>query len=315
MTVSVLHGLYGVTIDPDSFIAVTTLGAITRQGLRVENKIDTLPTSGEQWARFQALHGQKYSAMFETLQLKTALDACGVSGLGIAATVRTGLRLYAQSFQEGGTRKAGANHDSWTIREGILFPTSLTCQFQDDAKLSYDALATYDGTNDPVVIAKDVLLPAALLTDALRYTIGPITLGGLVFDHCRSVEINFGLQGVTEGADSDIWDTFAWFENVLPSITIKGVKKRWIDATGVPITGLAMTHANSSIFFRKRALGGMFVANAVAEHVKFTFCGMCVPQTIFDAAENRPGEVDVMIPLRYDGNDTPLKVNTAIIIA
>jgi hypothetical protein len=116
---------------------------------------------------------------------------------------------------------------------------------------------------------------------------------------------------MTEGADSDIWDGFSWVQSVLPSIRLDGVKKRWLDSTGIPLTGLICTHANSSIIFRKRAAGGTFVAQGTAEHVKATFAGLAVVPTVFEADGNAPGTVSIEIPINWDGTNNPVVMNTA----
>lgn len=305
-----LHTGYAVKFDPESGAGPVNMGSVVRQGLRIGNQVVQVPTSGEAFARFIALYGQKFSVMWEVLDLKTCLDACGVLGTYVTSTIKTGVTLYAQKISEGGTRTAGATHDSWNIKEGYAYPSAITCEHQGDARLSYDLLPTWDGTNNPIVIAKDVALPSPI-TDALRYTIGPITLGGIVFDQVRRVSIGFGIAAQTEGADSDIWDGFSFVQSVIPSIRIDGVKKRWLDSTAIPLTGLLCTHANSSIIFRKRAIGGTFVLPATAEHVKFTFAGLAVVPTIFESEGNAPGTVSIEIPISWDGTNNPLVANTA----
>lgn len=308
--IGALHTLYAVKFDPESGAGPVNMGAIVRQGLRIANQVVTIPTSGEALSRFIANYSQRFSVMWESLDLKTCLDACGLAGTYVQSTIKTGVTLYAQKVAEGGTRTSGATHDSWNIKEGYAYPSGVTCEHQGDARLAYDLLPTWDGTNDPIVIAKDVALPTPI-TDALRYSIGPLTLGGIVFDQVRRVTINTGIAAQTEGADSDIWDGFSWVQSILPSIRIDGVKKRWLDSTGIPLGGLLCTHANSSLILRKRALGGTFVANGTAEHVKFTFNGLAVVPNVFEADGNAPGTVSIEIPLRYDGTNNPLVVNTA----
>ena len=305
-----LHTLGTVTVDPDGFVSAVQLGGGLRTGLRANNQVVALPTSGEALARFIALYGQKFSVMFQTLKLKAALDACGVTGTKIASATRTGLTIYAQQLDEGGTRKTGSNHDSWNVKNGYLYPTSITCDHQGDAQLEYDCLPRWDGTNNPLIIAKDVALPTAPADDQ-RFTIGPVTIGGIVFDQVRRIGVNFGIQAVLDGADSDIWDSFTYAQMVAPTITLGGVKKRWLDATTIPLQGLACTHANTSLILRKRADASTFVAQATAEHIKFTGSGLALVETIWDAAGNAPGEVSLQITLRYDGTNMPLVVNTA----
>lgn len=312
MTVTRLYNNYGVKIDPDSFATVAVImGGITRVGLRIGSQVVAMPTSGEAYARFLALYGQKVNPSFETLNVAKGLTNCALSGLKIsAATVGTGLTLYAQKIAEGAIRTAGANHDSWNFKEGLLYPTSLSCDHQGDARLQYDCHATWDGTNNPVVIAANVALPTAP-PDAERYTLGAVTLGGILFTQQVGITLNFGLKCNTEGADSDIWDTFAWIEEVQPTITLSGIDKKWFDATMVPLTGLALTHANTKIYLRKRAAGGTFVADGTAEHVKFTLAGMATVEDGWQGTGGGKGTVTLKLDTQYDGTNLPLVINPA----
>lgn len=312
MPVARLHTNYSVKLDPDSFATTAVqLGGITRVGLRIGNQVVAMPTSGEAYARFIALYGQKVSPMFETLNVAKGLANCALSGLKIsAATVGSGLTLYQQSVAEGAIRTSGSNHDSFNFKEGLLYPTTLSADHQGDAKLEYDCHATYDGTNDPVVLATSVALPTAA-ADAERFTLGPCTLGGVLFTQQMGVSISFGLKCNSEGADSDIWDTFSWIEEVQPTLTLTGVDKRWFNASFVPLAGLAMTHANTKIYLRKRAAGGKFVADATAEHIKLTICGLATVENGWQATGSGKGTVSLKLDTNYDGTNLPIVINPA----
>lgn len=315
MTVTRLYNNYGVKIDPDSFSGTPVImGGITRVGLRIGNQVVAMPTSGEAYARFLALYGQKVNPTFETLNVAKGLTNCALSGLKIAAAAAgTGLTLYAQQIAEGALRTSGSNHDSWNFKEGLLYPTSLSCDHQGDARLSYDCHATYDGTNNPVVVAASVALPTAP-TDAERFTLGPVTLGGISFTQQMGLNLSFGLKCNSEGADSDIWDTFAWIEEVQPTLTLTGIDKKWFDATFVPLTGLALTHANTKIYLRKRAAGGTFVANGTAEHVKFTIAGLATVEDGWQGTGGGKGTVSLKLDTQYDGTNLPIVISPAIAI-
>lgn len=302
MTVATKHGLYGVEID------ATLIGGITNLGTRTGEEVRNEPTSGEIYARFQSLVAQKPGAEFTTLNIAAALDACGLTGVDIGG-LAAGLNLYAQKHVEGGTRAGAASHRKYTIKDGILVPRVLSVDHQGDATLRYEAVAIYDGANDPIVIADSQSLPGGL-TDAQRFTIGPVTIESVSLAQVRRFELDFGLQVVSEGADSDIWDTFISIESIQPQITLRGIDVEWLKSTNIPLLGKAVTHTNTAIYLRKRAAGGTFVADGTAEHIKFTAAGLATIDTPFEADGNDAGETSLTLPLKYDGVNVPLVINT-----
>lgn len=303
MTLATKHGLYAVSIDS------TVLGGITAQNLVTGSDVRSEQSSGEIYARIQALYAQKVAAGFSTRAIASALDACGYTGESID-DMTAGLSLYAQKHEHGASRAAGANHRKFTFNAGILVPRNLSVNHQGDAVLSYDAVITYDGSNDPVVITDSVSLPAGV-TDAERFTMGKTTIESIEIAGKRSFSIDFGLDVVGEGADSDIWDTIASIRAVNTVLTLRTWHVDAFGAAGIPLAGKSATHANTTLYLRKRAAGDSFVADATAEHIKITAAGLCHVDTGFDADGNDPTEVTLTMPLLFDGTNAPLIVDTA----
>lgn len=308
MAVSKMHNIHAVKLGS------TTLGGIKSRALRTGAEVRQYPTSGEVYARFQALYAVKPVAEFSTCHIAAGLDLCALTGT--ALTSGAPLLLYAQKNTEGGTRTSGANHRIYTLNEGILIPRRITVEHQGDAEISYEALLTYDGTNNPIVFTDSSNLPASP-TDAQRFTIGRITLKDdsdniVVFSQCRRVEIDFGIQAETVGADSDIYDTNCRIIEIQPSIKLTGIDIEWFkaQATGVPLEGKSVKHSGTEIILRKRALGGTFVAAATTEHIGFTAAGMATIDRACDASGNALDEVDITMPLKFDGTNNPIVIDT-----
>jgi len=304
MTLAATYTHYGVYLNTTS---PTMLTGITRQNLVTNSQVNGEPTSGEIYRRFQALYSQKLAPGWTTLNLANALGAIGVTGLSIGDLV-TGLELYAQKNQEAGTRASGSTHRKFLFTEGIIVPRRLTCEHQGDASLEYEALVTYDGSNDPVQITESSALPGTI-TDSERFTMGGCTIGGKTFSGKQSLEIDFGVNARSEGGDSDIWDTFAWIQDIQPTVTLRGMDPEWFKATNVPLVGLAATHANSTIYLRKRSATG-FVADGTEEHIAITVDGLIVPDEAF-SFDGSTGTVSMTLPLEYDGTNAPLTIDTA----
>ncbi len=297
-------------------IGATVLSGITRENLSTNSEIRGEPTSGEVYTRYLSLTKQNPGGMFGTQHIASALALLGSVGLDID-DLTGGVILYAAAHERGSTRKTSTNHRSYTINDGLIVPTRLTCDYQGDAELEVAIVTTYDGTNNPVVVADSVALPT--VTDNERYTMGPITVGGVSLPQLTRVEIDFGLKVEAIGAGGgeapeDIWPTFSSISVGQPSLILRGIDVEWFKAANIPLTGLAATHANTSVYFRKRARHSTFVADATSEHILFTADGMAVLDDLFSADRAAPGETGVMIPLDFDGTNAPLVIDTTAAI-
>jgi hypothetical protein len=302
---SELWGIYGAKFHTNATSAVT-LGAILQEGVGVQTMVEREPTSGEPYPRWASIHSQKFQSSLATKAIAAALGLTGVGGLAITADgSHPGLVLYAQKQADGSTRASGSNHRSFTIAKGLIVPTRLVCEHQQDAVLEYLVLPTYDGSNEPVVAAGSVALPTTP-TDLERFSLGPITFGGVSFTGFTRLEIDFGINAQTIGAESAVWDPFARIQELLPSIALSGFHVTWWGSSFVPTAGLACTHANSTIFLRARANKSTFVADGTASHVKFTTNGLATVQGGFSAQGNSLGEASIRIDSLYDGSTVPL---------
>lgn len=308
MTVARLHNIHACKIGS------TVIPAITKRGIRFNTDIRNEPTSGEIYARFQAIYAQNPDGDFLTRAIAIALGACALGGTALTSSAP--FLAYAQKNTEGGGRTSGSNHRKVTINEGIIVPRKLTCEHQGDAVLEYHVMATYDGSNAVVTLAESEALLS--VTDAERFTIGGITLNdgstSYTFDHVRRLEIDFGLNAEVIGADSDIWPTSSRIQDIMPSIRLTGFDNMWWSSTKVPLAGLSIGHSSTAIYLRKRAAGGTFVANGTAEHIKFTACGLAVIEG-FDGSGNSLDETSLYMPLKYDGTNNPIVINTASAIS
>lgn len=302
MTVSRLHGLYAVKIG------ATTLGGITRRNLRTASEIRQMATSGEVYARFGSLVAQKPMAEFATLDLKNGLAACGITGT--ALTSGAPLLFYCQKQAEGGSRASGSNHRILSMAEGIVIPRRLTCEHQGDAQLEYEALITYDGTNDPIV-ATDASALVAAPSDDYRFTLGKFsvtddTAATFTFDQKLRMELDFGVAAETHGADSDLWDTNCRIVEVLPSLTLTGKDIEWFKSTVVPLIGRTIRHNGTEIILRRRLNRQTFYTNVQAQHFKLTIAGQAVIEQVANASGNGIDETSVRIPLQFDGTNAPV---------
>lgn len=306
MGVSRLHSHYQVLVHSDGMSAVN-VDAIMEQNIDSQIKRINEATSGDVYSRFQAVSEIKPRLSFGTYQLAVALASVGLTGLKIASTTNPGVQFFAYAHDEGGTRKSGASHRSYTVREGLIIPKKISCSHGQDAKLDYEIITTYDGTNDAIVIADTVTL-TALAGDDERFTLHSLEIGGVTLTQLESVEINFGIKAEGESSDGDIFDTFVSIDEIMPTISATGSDIEWLKSTNIPLIGVDGAHADTILNLRKRALGGTFVADATAEHISITACGLAVIDKPFQGGQR--AKTSINLEARHDGTNVPLIIDT-----
>ena len=306
MSLSQRYGIFAVKIDPDSFVSPLQLNGIVETPLRYGVNVEGEALAGDVFPRFKSVTGYRRSAQFRSKHIRDALSNVGVTGVAIVSSTNTGLTFYAQKRAAGSTRASGSVHRSYNFSDGILVPTRLTANHQSDAEITYEAFTVSpDGTTDPLTVTNNAALPGTI-ADNGRFTLGPITLGGTALTGFESVDIEFNVDVPLDGSDSDLYDTLASIENIDPVITIRGLDELTVDT--ITKAGLAVTHANSEIYLRKRDNSGTYVADGTAEHVKFTFDGIAVLDESL-SGQPRVGP-SIRINTRYDGTNSPITVTT-----
>lgn len=289
------HNLYGAQIDG------TVVGSITENNIRTGSEVRGEAVSGEPYPRKQSLVAQKPTATFTSLSIAAALANCGPMGASIT-DMAAGLNFYAQKRKKAAARDPDSVHRKFALVDGILLPRSLTCDHQGDAQISYESVLTWDGVNDPFQITDNVALPGGLLDDD-RYTLGPVTIGGVTLGEKINVNIDFGITAESEGADSELWDREVSIGVVAPRITVSGKDVEWFKAANIPLLGKAATHANTSIQFYKRS-GSTLVAG-----VTLTADGWAVIEEPFSAAGQGTADTQLVLAAEYDGTNDPLVVS------
>lgn len=307
MAVTNKYSLYAVQLDDTADVLIS---GITTQGLVTQSATDQEVTT-EVYSRWYALTGQNPQGRFGTYHLATALANFPLTGLSIAG-LATGLALWLQKHKDEASREATLKHRKYLMTAGMVIPQALTVAHGagQSAIGTFQVLPTYDGSNDPFQISDLQTLPTAEADDE-RFAIGPVQIGSKSLSHFRSVDIDFGINAPAESADGDVWPTFIAIESVNPRITFRGIDPEWLKSTNVPLVGLTCTHANTIFYLRKRAIGGTFVVNGTAEHIKFTAAGLAYVEEVFDATGQGASETNLVLPCSYDGTNAPLVINTA----
>ena len=302
-----VHGLYSVVLNDTADI---TLGGIESLNIRSQVEHVAEATSGEIYPRHQSINAIKPVADFSSYCLADCLTAIPLVGKSISA-MATGLDLYAYAHVHGGGRAGASLHRKYTIADGMIIPTKISCDHRGDAIISYNVLSTWDGTNAPVIETDLQSVPTAGDDDE-RFTIGKCTLGSVVIADIRNWELDFGISATTEGADSDIYDTHVSIVECKPVLTLKGIDIEWLKAAAIPLVGKAATHATTTVYLRKRLqTAAGYVADATAQHIKMTMEGLAWIEDVFSSRGKGPTECSLKLAMRYDGTNAPIVITVA----
>lgn len=307
------HDLYAARLVAASPV---TLGGITDSDAPLGINTQGERTDGCVTPQIISISEIKPTAKLTSLCLDQWLAVIGSLGIPIASDQTcTGLTLYAQRHQEGGRRATGAVHRSFTYRRGLLRPSDLSVSHTDSAKLGLELTATWDGVNDPIVIADNVALPALSAAATSRFGLGPVTIAGMTFVGKIDWSINFGSTVDAIGADGEVTPRYCSMDSHEPVLTLNGHDLTWFGSTRVPLTGLVGTQVNTALYLRKKASGSTYVADNLTQHVRINLAGTLLPDDAFKAGGKGPATISMKMPIHFDGTNDPVKVTTGVAIA
>ncbi len=307
MSVAAAHFLYAVNINAAADVLIDQIQSF---GLDPGLAEMILGGDGSVYNTFVAVARQAPRASFSTTALKTALDKVPTTGLKINSD--NIVEMFLQAADEGGTRKTGANHTKMAINEGLLVPRTLNAPDGSPATLSLEAVATFDGTNDPVTITTGQSLVGSPSVSEI-WTCGPVSINGSALTSVQSIDIDFGLMEMVLGSDGLVWPTYASIAKIQPIITITCLDANAINTFG--LTGTAQGATDSLLFLTHCSEGGMRVANATATHIRFTIDEGRISVRSVGGSDGEPLQSVVQITPTYDGTNAPIVMNTAVAIA
>lgn len=303
-----LHQAYAAQLGASVIAGLTNLSQDLNPTVDNEVGIGTL------FPQFVVMRGQKPSMAFATRDVASLLALTGSTGADIGAG-NTFIGYFAK-MDKGRSPLAGSVHRSYTMANGVLVPRTLSCQHQQDAQVdSVAAALSADGLAHPLAVSDAVALPT-VPRDNNRWTLGPVTVGGVSVGRVTSISVDFGVATETEGDGSNLYDTFFAQPGTQPTITISGLDATALAAAGIPFEGKAGTHANTTIYLRKRAANGIgFIPNGdlSAPHIKIDADGLAVVQQHSGQGPRR-GEISLVITCGWDGTNAPIGVTTGTTI-
>lgn len=303
-----LHTGYSVRITPSGGSA-TLINGIVSQSVRTGPNHVAEPTAGNLYANFVSVNALKPGASFSSYDLLTLIPLLGLRGACLAGGANPGAEFFQLALEACGTVRTGSNHRKLTIPNGLAVPRTLSVSHQADATMDCEVLSYWDGTNNPVIIAASQAAPTGLAV-CNRYTLGPISIGGVVINGVTSLSIDFGNQAVASGAGSDLYDSNIEVPGMVPRITIRGRNvAKFADSSAIPLIGIAGSHANTTIVLRKRtpSLGSF---SDGADNILITAACAVNFDEVFNASANSHGDTGLILTAFDDGTNAPLVITT-----
>lgn len=292
-------------------------GAVSIEGitdLTLNSELQTLTeaTDGAVYDSYGSLVSGKPSFTFTTKSITALLAQCGLEGMLIDSDgLNPGVACYMQRMAQGGTRDAQASgtHFEVVVANGLMLLDTLTLTSAENATLAGRVLARQAGAVAPLQFNASANLPDVYPALDEAFTVGPVKLSGADIGGVASISTAFGISELAEGRDGDIYPTFIGIQNIKPGVSITGAHIDVLD-TLTP-DGKFYTAANVEYYGRKREEGGTLVADATAEHLKFT-CGKC--RVEWESVSGDPKEINLkIIPLGTPGATpvSPIAISTA----
>jgi len=281
--------------------------------LRIDGGLQTLLMAGSGQYRNRLVNIRQQDPIAEFMTPKmTALGTIGMSGKKIDSDIDDeGLELSFEQLDEGGTRKASTDDLLVTVNEGALVPTSLNAGSNDPASLTYVATCSWDGTNDPLVIASGQNVSESLLAPSVWYA-GPCAFNGTTVNGVQSINMQFGFVVKALRGSGQVWPTLVYLKKVQPKVVINSLDVAHWATLG--LTGAAQTATNSQIYLVKGAPGQARVADATEEHIEFLQDDGAIYVSDGEATDEGEATINIVFEPVWDGTNEIFVIDTTAAI-
>ena len=311
MAITRLHTLYGVNLDT----VATQLFINQISAFNIDTAIEEIIEAGDGSVdpTFAAVSKQNAKIGWTTSKIASVLAAVGIGGLKIdtqTTPLREGVEFWLQKIAEGGTRASGATHLKLTAKKGMVFTRQISADIEKLATMTMEAIATWDGINNPFIIADNQALEGTLGSNE-GFVVGKVTINGVTLEGVQDITIDLGVQEIVASGDGEVWPTFAAIQSRRPTITVKTT-----DAISLNTFGLSGTKRTAStiLYLRKVDEGGSRVADATAQHISFAVNEGRISVNSIDANDGDLANAEIKITPTYDGTNDILVINTATAI-
>lgn len=275
------------------------------------------PSGGNAFDDLHHVATQTPEILLGTESLKGVLDTANFIQ-GLCLDTSTGLTVFTQAHEAcGAVPRIAASSSSAQMEFGRLVIETITASPGANAVVTFRAHgASLTGAVEPIVFTHgSVALPTvdAAFKNTM-WALGKVVVGGTTIDRVTSVTISYNhaiIKPITVGS---IWPLEVHVTKVSPTISITTEDVSLVEPGLITTSGLAVTHANTNIQFRKRD-GTGFKTDVTAEHIKLTAAGIAFARQAYTAGGAATGTSVIGINTIDDGSNNPLVWNTAIAYA
>ena len=328
MAVQDVYKLHSIEFDDASSPTTFAFGSMANGSMPTDSEVVREQNAGRIFPSHSHVAFRAANINLTTWNIGTALWKLGTEGICIATATgppaKRGVSVYVARYTCNSIAASG--HVRYTAPKGLVHPTTLSVDHQGNCQLGIMVVGvSEDGVNEPLIKEEGVTLPDLTASydisgqahnEAARWTMDQTTVRGIALLQKKSINIEWGAQVQSEGADSEGFDTWSSLNSMLPTIRFVGIDPHWWRAASPgpagPVDNLGGSralHANTSLYFRKRE-----VTPATTEHVLISAGGTLMMDDAFNVTGNDVGRSNMRLDTIEDGANKPLAitVNTAI---
>lgn len=262
---------------------------------------------------FVATATKRQGATFDTTGIAKALDVAAFTGKKI--TSGTVITMFFQKTAGGSTRSGATSHVKLIMNEGLLMPTGLTVTNDQPAILSFTAIATHDGANEPLAVTINQSLIGTPSIDQ-AFTVGPIKLNGTTITEIQSMDMDFGINAQILGGDGEGEVTYVYITRIQPRIRAVTLDVETVLNTfGFGAIAQSATPGEESVaYLRKFDEGSSRVADGTAEHISFLQHQGQIHTSEGSATEDGEATATLVMTPTWDGINDPFLLDTSVAI-
>ncbi len=248
------------------------------------------------------LLGQLFGGQKDIRASITTQDVGAVAATPTQAIAAGTITIPMEKRADMATFAAGASHYAISGTKAMVVANSFSAS---DTGAATATVETIFLSSDGIVVPITESSTASLAAEAFSglYSLGPVSLNGTLVDCARSMTVNTGVRIEPLWCNGNNYAITAFNKPpITPTITIEGPGlDQFLGAIGGWTTGTALVG-----YFRKRTTAG-FVADGVAEHIKFSFA-----DGILDANINASNGADAAKSITFHGESLVITPSSAI---
>lgn len=306
---------HSFSVQDNADSAAVIIGSLSQVGSPLDHEVIKDPTGGRAYTEQVTIASVKPRFTGSSFDLPKIIDAFGLTGRLLQdAMSKPGIALYQAKYGNG-SLASGSAHRRLRFARSHARINRISVGHRQDAQAEFEAVALWDGTNNPLVIEGSQALPT-LPASSGRWTLHSLVVESVTIECNIQLDIDFGITIDAFGCDSDVFDTHLHINQIAPMITITSLDPENFADAKAALIGLVGTQANSKLILRKRTANlASFVADATAEHISINFAGVILPTDAHNASGNQKAQSTFRIETIWDGTNAPLVFDTTYAIA